>query len=115
MRNSGKVVIMLLVAKLRRRPHHFHSFTGLSVSEFDRLLAELQPAYEVHLQQRQVSLVRQRRPGAGRPGALALPERLLMGLIYLRLYVSQSLVSFLFDIDQSNVCREFITVSILSE
>jgi hypothetical protein len=30
-----------------------------------------------------------------------------MGLIYLRLYVSQSLVSFLFDIDQSNVCREF--------
>ena len=29
-----------------------------------------------------------------------------MGLIYLRLYTSQSLIAFLFDIDQSNVCRE---------
>lgn len=97
---------MLLVSKLRRRPRHFHSFTGLSVAEFDRLLAEFRPAYQTHRDQCRTASVHQRQPGAGRPGALALPERLLMGLIYLRLYMSQSLIAFLFDIDQSNVCRE---------
>ena len=30
-----------------------------------------------------------------------------MGLIYLRLYCSQSLFSYLFDLDESNICREF--------
>ena len=30
-----------------------------------------------------------------------------MGLVYLRLYCSQSLLSYLFDLDESNVCREF--------
>ena len=90
---------MLRVAKLKRHPRHFQSFTGLSVAEFDRLLGEIQSPYETSLQQRQVSSSRRRQPGAGRPGALALPERLLMGLIYLRLYVSQRLISFLFDID----------------
>lgn len=98
---------MLRVSKLKRHPRHFHSFTGLSVAEFDKLLNELQLPYEALVQQRQASLPRVRQPGAGRPSALALPERLLMGLIYLRLYVSQRLISFLFDIDQSNVCREF--------
>lgn len=97
---------MLSVSKLKRHPRHFHSFTGLSVAEFDRLLSELQSPYETSARQRQESLPRQRQPGAGRPGVLALPERLLMGLIYLRLYISQRLISFLFDIDQSNVCRE---------
>lgn len=97
---------MLLVAKLRRRPRHFHSFTGLSVAEFDRLLAEFQPAYETYREQCRTATAHKRQPGAGRPGSLNLPERLLMGLIYLRLYMSQSLIAFFFDIDQSNVCRE---------
>ncbi len=97
---------MITVAKLRRKPHQFRAFTGLNVSEFDRLLAEVAPAYEAAQRQRSQFPERQRQPGAGRPGALDLPERLLMGLIYLRLYVSQSLLSFLFDLDQSNVCRE---------
>lgn len=45
--------------------------------------------------------------GAGRHPNLALPERLLMALIYLRLYISQSLLAFLFDLDASNISREF--------
>jgi hypothetical protein len=98
---------MLRVSKLKRHPRHFHSFTGLRIAEFDQLLNELQSPYEISVRQRQASSPRVRQPGAGRPSALALPERLLMGLIYLRLYVSQRLISFLFDIDQSNVCREF--------
>ena len=97
---------MLCVSKLRRHPRHFHSFTGLSVAQFDQLLVEFQPAYEAQRQLQQNNSVRQRQPGAGRPRRLALPECLFMGLVYLRLYLSQRLLSFFFDIDQSTVCRE---------
>lgn len=96
------------VARLRRKPHHFHRFTGLTAEQFDRLLLELEPAYrEAHLSRRRDRSDRQRAMGAGHPFSLALSERVLMGLIYLRLYVSQSLISYLFDLDESNVSREF--------
>ena len=49
---------------------------------------------------------RLRQPGAGHPFTLAVSDRLLMGLMYLRLYVSQSLLSYRFDLDESNVSRE---------
>ena len=97
---------MVTVARLRRKPRHFQAFTGLTPVEFDRLLAELAPAYQAAQEQRGQRSQRQRQPGAGHPFALAVPQRLLMGLMYLRLYVSQSLLAFLFEIDQSNVCRE---------
>src|SRR6202044_4021497 len=97
---------MITVAKLRRKPRHFHSFTGLSVAEFDQLLAQVAPVYEADQHYRHQRADRLRQLGAGRPFALALPERLLMGLMYLRLYVSQNLLAYLFDLDQSNVSRE---------
>lgn len=97
---------MITVARLRCKPRHFQCFTGLNPVEFDRLLNELAPVYEAAQQQRRERPDRLRQPGAGHPFALDLPERLLMGLMYLRLYVGQSLLSFLFDIDQSNLCRE---------
>ena len=97
---------MISVSKLRRHPRYFHSFTGLSVSQFDQLLHEFQTVYETQKQQTLKNDGRQRKQGAGRPASLSLPDRLLMGLVYLRLYLSQRFVSFFFDIDQSNVCRE---------
>src|SRR5262249_22265898 len=68
--------------------------------------AEVTPAYEAALQKQRHRSERLRQPGAGRRFALELPERLLMGLIYLRLYVSQSLLSYLMDLDQRNISRE---------
>jgi len=97
---------MISVSRLRRKPRHFQTFTGLSVAQFDHLVAQVQPAYEATIEQHRARPDRHRHAGAGRPFRLALPERLLMGLMYLRLYTGQSLLSFLFDLDQSNVCRE---------
>lgn len=97
---------MITIAKLRRKPRHFRAFTGLSVAEFDTLLAEVTPAYEA------AELAKRQRPGrqgalgSGHPFRLALPERLLLGLMYLRLYVRQSLLGYLFDLDESNISRE---------
>jgi hypothetical protein len=43
--------------------------------------------------------------GAGRPFKLDLKNRFLMLLVYYRLYITYTLTGFLFDLDQSNVCR----------
>ncbi len=97
---------MITVTKLRRKSRHFHAFTGLSVAQFDRLLVEVTVAYEAAEEAKQRQGARQRLPGAGHPFRLALPERLLMGLMYLRLYVRQSLLGYLFDLDESTISRE---------
>ena len=97
---------MMTVARLRRKPRHFKSFTGLSVTEFDRLLMEVEPAYADHLHTERDRPDRQRAVGGGHGFTLPMAERLLMGLIYLRLYVTQSLLSYLFGLDESNVSRE---------
>ena len=96
----------MTVARLRRKPRHFQSFTGLSVVEFDRLLMEMEAAYADHLHDQRNRPDRERAVGGGHGFNLKVAERLLMGLIYLRLYVTQSLLSYLFGLDESNISRE---------
>ena len=85
---------MLTVKKLRRKPKHFHNFTGLTPQQFDELLAALEPLYERAEQQRLENPNRLRARGAGRKFNLKLPERLLMSLMYFRLYMmTQTLCS----------------------
>ena len=97
---------MITVAKLRRKPRHFQAFVGVSVTEFDQLLAQVAPAYEADRERHRNRNGQNRPVGVGHPFRLAMPERLLMALMYLRLYVGQNLLSYLFDLDQSNVSRE---------
>lgn len=68
---------MLTVARLRKQPRHFASFTGLSVEHFDTLLAALTPLYTAQERARQSRPTRQRAVGGGHPFTLELPERLL--------------------------------------
>ncbi len=97
---------MLTVKKLRRKPKHFHNFTGLTPEQFDRLLLGLEPLYERAEEERLFNPKRLRARGAGRNFELELPERLLMSLMYFRLYVTQTLLGYLFGLDTSNVSRE---------
>ena len=97
---------MITVTKLRRKPRHFQKFTGVTVAEFDQIYAQVEAAYETALAQQRDYPQRQRQPGAGHPFTLGLQERLLMTLMYLRLYLGQQLLSYLFDLDQSNISRE---------
>jgi hypothetical protein len=50
--------------------------------------------------------VRERKAGAGRPFKLDVKNRFLMLLVYYRLYITYTLAGFLFDLDQSNICRD---------
>jgi hypothetical protein len=49
---------------------------------------------------------RKRDTGAGRPFKLDVKDRFLMLLVYYRLYITYTLAGFLFDLDQSNICRD---------
>jgi hypothetical protein len=97
---------MLSISRLRRYPCHFQTVTGLSIAQFDDVLDEITPAYNAIQQQKQERDDRQRSIGAGRPFVLPLADRLLIGLVHLRLQPSFRLLSDLFGMDRGNIHRE---------
>ncbi len=97
---------MLSYTKLARRPETFRSFTGLGVPEFDSVYGRIRPGYDASERERLARRNRRRDVGAGGRFKLPLRDRLLMLLFYYRLYTTFTLTGFLFDLDQSNVCRD---------
>ncbi len=97
---------MLTYQKLQRKPKHFQSFTGVTIAQFSEILQALRPIYgdlEVKRLERED---RKREIGGGRKFSLSLEERLLVTLMYFRLYTSYTLLGYLFDLDGSNIGRE---------
>ena len=92
--------------KLRRKPLLFRMFTGLSAVAFDTLVADLEPVWLARKATRAARRPRQRKPGAGRKVKLLFADRLLMTLLYYRVYVTQEFVGFLFGVDKGTVSRE---------
>ena len=92
--------------KLRRKPLLFRMFTGLSAVAFDKLVADLEPVWLARKAKRAARRPRQRKPGAGRKVKLLFADRLLMTLLYYRVYVTQEFVGFLFGVDKGTVSRE---------
>ena len=107
---------MLSYDKLSRKPLLFKSFTGLTVKEFDDIYdKEILKRYGRHeirrLSNRKDS--RERSIGAGRQFKLDVKNRFLMLLVYCRLYITYTLAGFLFDLDQSNICRDIQKIELL--
>ena len=96
--------------RLSKKPLLFKSFTGLTVVEFDNIYEkEIAKRYDKHEIQRLSSKrkdIRERSTDAGRPFKLDIKNRSLMLLVYYRLYITYTLAGFLFDLDQSNICRD---------
>jgi len=98
--------------RLSKKPLLFKSFTGLTVQEFDSIynkkISKRYSKYELH----RLSFIkrkadRKRKAGAvGRSFKLDVRNRSLMLLVYYRLYITYTLAGFLFDLDQSNICRD---------
>ncbi|MGI0063075.1 MAG: transposase family protein [Nitrosotalea sp.] len=97
---------MITYEKLARKPKIFRSFTGLDVPEFDFLSEKIREEHETTERERLSRPKRKRKIGQGRKFALVLKDRLLMLLVYYRMYTSYTLAGFLFGLDQSNVCRD---------
>lgn len=96
---------MLNMHKLRKRPQHFRRFTGLTVPQFERLLGQLQQAYPDFNAKRLARPDRLRRLGGGSSFRLSLADRTLLALIFLRLYLTNDLLGYLFGLDASNISR----------
>src|SRR6476620_3127170 len=94
-------------ARLSRKPLLFRSFTGLEIAEFNIISKEIESKYYEHERKRLSNRKRKRDVGAaGRPFKLKVKERFVMLLVYYRLYITYTLSGFLFDLDQSNICRD---------
>lgn len=97
---------MFTVQRLRRKPKHFKSFTGITPEEFDKLLKAVEPEYLEQQSTLRTQKVRQRKLGGGRHFKRNLAERLLMSLIYYRLHVTFIMLGYLFDLDDSRAGEE---------
>src|SRR6185436_16866968 len=100
---------MLSYERLSKKPLLFKSFTGLTVHEFDDIYKKkIAKKYTKHEIQRlsKRNKNRERNIGAGRSFKIDLKNRFLMLLVYYRLYTTYTLAGFLFDLDQSSICRD---------
>jgi len=111
MNMSANPIRCLLFDRLSKKPEIFRSFSGLEVSEFDSPYGKIGAGYGGYEWERLARKDRKREVGAGRPFKLALRDRLLM-LVYYCLYMTSTLVRFLFDLDQSNVLKEVVDIAV---
>jgi hypothetical protein len=100
---------LLSYDRLSKKPLLFKSFTGLSVKQFDDIFQIVESSYarcEIKRLSSRKDGRRERAVGAGRPFKLPVKDRVIMVLVYYRLYITYTLMEYLFDLDQSNVCRD---------
>ncbi len=74
---------------------------------YDKEIAKRYAKHEIQRLSSKRKKDRKRKAGAvGRPFKLDVKNRFLMLLVYYRLYITYTLAVFLFDLDQSNICRD---------
>lgn len=96
---------MLTYFALCQVPEIFPALTGLSRDEFDRLATDFAAArgrFRASSERTKRGTPRQRAAGAGGPPAHDLPTRLLMALVWLRIYPTYELLGWLFGLEKSN-------------
>jgi hypothetical protein len=99
---------MLDYESLKQNERKFVALTGITPSEFQRLLPAFTRAYARAFpsHKTQAGKPRRRRPGAGRKAALRRPEdKLLFILVYQKAYPLQELLGSLFGLSQSQANR----------
>ena len=97
---------MITYKALQTDRRQFLALTGLTLSEFQRLLTAFPQAYQQLYPAHRTAegQPRQRSIGAGRKGRLEQPEeKLLFLLVYLKAYPLQAVMAELFDLSTSAV------------
>ena len=97
---------MITHERLRRKPVAFKSMTGMTATEFDTLCDAFLPA-RTHRRQsathtKRRPQPRRRAPGAGHPRTHDERTRLLMALVWLRVYPTYEVLGLLFDLEKGN-------------
>ena len=96
-----------MTIKTARAALSHSAFTGISRNHLDRLVAELagpfDAAREGRLYRRRGGRTRRRYPGAGHPETLALRDRVLLTLAWLRLALPHQALAVLYGVDRSTI------------
>src|SRR5262245_58117040 len=90
---------------LRTRPAVFRHLTGLTVALFDRLAADLAPAFSAAHRARLDRPGRRRAVGGGDTFDLAPADQLLAAVVWLRHYPTEEVLGFLFGVSDSTARR----------
>ena len=103
---------MITYESLAARPSAFTSLSGLTLADFEALYRDFAAAYA---QDRQQSLTRAGRPrrravGGGTPFTHDGRTRLLMVLVFLRVYPTYEVLSFFFSLHKANAQRGVVEV-----
>jgi len=102
---------MSLYRKLARKPNLFLSVTGMNLHQFQGLLPQFEQIFDKLEAKRKRQVVRtgkkrQRQIGGGARFNNSMADRLLMLLLYYRLYLTQEFMTLLFKAeDKSVICR----------
>ena len=96
-----------MTIKTARAALSHSAFTGISRNHLDRLVDELAAPFEAaregRLYRRRGDRTRRRYPGAGHPETLALRDRVLITLAWLRLALPHQALAELYGVDRSTV------------
>ena len=92
--------------KLAKKQKQFLSITGVTPQQFDSLSKEIQKQYKITEAKRLSKKERKRDIGAGHKFNHSLKDRILMLLMYYRMYTTYDLLGMIFDLDKSNVMRD---------
>jgi len=97
---------MIRYNSLSKRPRHFQNFTGLTINEFNKLVKSIKNDWLEQKQSKYKQTNRIRKIGGGRKLILSdFNDRLLVFLIYAKLYSSYLMLEYLFNVDESTICR----------
>ncbi len=102
------VLSLLSYNRLFKKPLLFKSFTGLTIKEFDEIYDKITKRYvKQELQRLSKKKISKKRHRCRRQTFHTYTRnRFLMLLVYYRLYITYTLAGFLFNLDQSNICRD---------
>ena len=92
-----------------KRPASFARLTGATPEQFQELLCDIEPRWELAHHASLSRPTRIRAIGGGNQFKLQGAERLLCTLLYLRQYVTMHVLGVLFDLDEANICRTIHT------
>jgi hypothetical protein len=83
----------------------FRSMTGLSISEFDRMVVEVEPHYETTERECLARPDRTRASGAGHPFELDYRDSLLSTMVWLRQYPVGEVLGYFFGVSEPTARR----------
>lgn len=105
---------MLPLESLFTKPRAFVSLTGFTPAAFEGLFGTFAPAYPRHRATahttRRGRQPRRRAPGGGAPHAWDRRHRLLLALVWLKVYPTFAVLGRLFGLDKGNARRNLLEI-----